>query len=297
MQTTIPLSGFGYSLLASLLFGLTPWYVQSMAPLSGMSLFWSRIIFSSLIAALFLLYKGQWPEFRRLISTRSNWLYLIAGTCIVATQWWLFVWAPMNGLTKELSLGYFLLPLTMVLTGRFVYQEDIRFWQKMAIAAAAIGIAHEVWVFRQLSWVPLLVAGTYPLYFMIRKKIVASTLTCFLFENLLVLPGAILCLYLDSSFIPTVTSTSGMSWLLPGLGLLSTCAMLVYVSASRLLPVSVFGLLGYIEPVLIFAVAILILGEPISPEQWLTYGFIGLASIMICADSIHMLKPSPPQVP
>ena len=290
MQTTIPLSGLGYSLLASLLFGLTPWYIQWLTPLSGMSLFWNRIIFSSLIAVLFLLYKRQWAEFRKLISKRSNWLYLIAGTCIVATQWWLFVWAPINGLTKELSLGYFLLPLTMLLTGRFVYQEDIRFWQKLAIAAAVIGISHEIWVFGQLSWVPLLIAGTYPLYFMIRKKIVSSTLSCFLFENLLILPGAILFLYLDNSFIPTVTSTSGMSWLLPGLGLLSTCAMLVYVSASKLLPVSVFGLLGYVEPALIFAVAILVLGEPISTEQWLTYGFIGLASIMIGIDSIKMLR-------
>ena len=290
MQTSIPLAGLGYSVVASVLFGLTPWYVQWLTPLNGMSLFWSRIIFSTLIALFFLLYKRQWPEFRQLIANRNNWAYLIASTSIIATQWWLFVWTPINGMTKELSMGYFLLPLTMVLTGRFVYQEELRFWQKLAIGAASIGIAHEIWAFGQLSWVPLLVAGTYPFYFMIRRKLYSSTLTCFFLENLLLLPCAVLFLYLDDSFVQTVAKTSGLMWLLPGLGVLCTSAMLGYITASKLLPISVFGLLGYLEPALIFTVAVLILGDPVSAEQWLTYSFIGLASIMICIDSVQLLK-------
>lgn len=42
------------------------------------------------------------------------------------------------------------------------------------------------------------------------------------------------------------------------------------LTASRVLPFGLFGLLGYVEPVLIFFVA-LILGEQIQAEEWPTY--------------------------
>ena len=290
----ISATGLLCSITASLLFGLTPWYVQWLSPLDGMSLFWSRIIFSTAVALLFLLSTRKWPAFRRLLADWRQCAWLAAGTLIVATQWWLFVWAPINGLTTELSLGYFLLPLTLVLSGRFVYKEEIRGWQKIAIVLASIGVAHELWAFGSLSWVPILVAGTYPLYFMIRKRVKACNLTCFFFENLLLFPLAVLFLSLDNSYMSIVTSASEFKWLLPGLGILCTSAMLIYVSASRLLPVSLFGLLSYIEPALIFFVAVAILGEPVSSEQWLTYGFIGLASLLICFDSIRLVRQAQP---
>jgi chloramphenicol-sensitive protein RarD len=36
-------------------------------------------------------------------------------------QLWLFMWAPINDHGLGVSLGYFLLPLTLVLTGRLVF--------------------------------------------------------------------------------------------------------------------------------------------------------------------------------
>ena len=66
--------------------------------------------------------------------------------------------------------------------------------------------------------------------------------------------------------------------------------MLTYIAASRLLPISLFGLLGYLEPAVIFAVALFVLGETIPVEQWLTYGFILLATIIVCFDSVNLLR-------
>ncbi len=43
--------------------------------------------------------------------------------------------------------------------------------------------------------------------------------------------------------------------LLPGLGALSTVALASYLKASRLLPIALFGILGYVEPVLLVLVS------------------------------------------
>ena len=65
-------------------------------------------------------------------------------------------------------------------------------------------------------------------------------------------------------------------WLVPLMGIISAAAGFSYILASRLLPFSLFGLLSYVEPVLLVAVALL-LGDSLEDGQWLTYGPIWLA--------------------
>lgn len=65
--------------------------------------------------------------------------------------------------------------------------------------------------------------------------------------------------------------------LLPGLGAISTLALASYLKASRMLPMALFGILGYVEPVLLVAVAVLVLGEALSWQQLATYAPIWAA--------------------
>ncbi|CAH2795850.1 MAG: Uncharacterized inner membrane protein RarD [uncultured Caballeronia sp.] len=67
---------------------------------------------------------------------------------------------------------------------------------------------------------------------------------------------------------------------LPGLGALSTIALASYLRASRHLPLALFGVLGYVEPVLLVGVAVLLLGEPFSARQLGTYVPIWIAVVL-----------------
>lgn len=290
MSSSVSSTGLGYSILASLMFGLIPWYVQWLNPLDGYLLFWNRILFSSATALIALLLLSKFQLFLQLLKQPANMIWLSAGTVLVGFQWWLFVWAPMNDLTTELSLGYFLLPLTLVLTGRIVYSEKLRPLQLAGTILAAIGVAHEVYQFGSLSWIAVAVAAGYPLYFLIRRKVKVNTLACFIFENLLLLPFAVFAIVNSEGFFQTVAANSDLYYLLPGLGVLCTTAMLIYITASKALPVSLFGLLSFLEPVIIFMVAVFILREPLPTTQWVTYGFIWLATAIICIDSIRIIR-------
>jgi chloramphenicol-sensitive protein RarD len=78
-------------------------------------------------------------------------------------------------------------------------------------------------------------------------------------------------------------------WLLPGLGLLSALAFAAMMTSSRLLPLGLFGILSYVEPVLLFMVALLFLGEHFDSGQWLTYLPIWLAVVLVGWDSARLL--------
>ena len=81
--------------------------------------------------------------------------------------------------------------------------------------------------------------------------------------------------------------------LLPGLGVLSTLALASYLKASRMLPMALFGILGYVEPVLLVAVSLLLLGETLSVAKLATYGPIWVAVALTAWHSAMLMRRLP----
>ncbi len=73
------------------------------------------------------------------------------------------------------------------------------------------------------------------------------------------------------------------------LGVLSASALIAYILSSRMLPFSLFGLLGYVEPVLLVVVAFLI-GESIAQQEWPTYLAIWLSLSLLAAEGIYKIR-------
>lgn len=68
---------------------------------------------------------------------------------------------------------------------------------------------------------------------------------------------------------------------LPRLRVAAVAAAAIGVRASELLPFGLFGLLTYVEPVLLAVVSITILGESLTPVDLLTYGPIAVALCLL----------------
>ena len=59
--------------------------------------------------------------------------------------------------------------------------------------------------------------------------------------------------------------------------------------SSRLLPLGLFGILSYVEPVLLFMVSLVFLGEQFDSMQFLTYLPIWVAVVLVGWDSGRLL--------
>lgn len=68
---------------------------------------------------------------------------------------------------------------------------------------------------------------------------------------------------------------------LPRLRVAAVAAAAIGVRASELLPFGLFGLLTYVEPVLLAVVSITILGESLTPVDLLAYGPIAVALCLL----------------
>jgi chloramphenicol-sensitive protein RarD len=206
---------------------------------------------------------------------------------LIAIQWWIFFWGPVNGETINIAMGYFLLPITISLTGRFYFKENLSPLLWLAVGAALIGVSVELYRSHSFSWVTLLICLAYPPYFILRRKSKIPTTSNFVAENIFVTPIALwLLYYANQQQLPFLPSLDWGVLLLLGSGLLGTVAMLFFVSASTRLKFTIFGMLNYGEPILMMLVAIFLLNEFISPEQLWSYGFFGIAVLLVIGDSV-----------
>lgn len=284
--------GIVLSVLASSLFGVMYYYTSLLWPLSGAEIFGWRMLLTLPCMTLFMCISGDWrlvPAIvMRLREQPRLWWALLASSALVGVQLWLFLWAPLNGHSLDVSLGYFLLPLTMILTGRVVYGEHLSYLQKIAAALATFGVANEVYRVGGFSWTTLVVAIGYPLYFVLRKRVGTDNLGGLWIDMLLLMPVALWFVQSGEHGFDVASHRPALYTLIPLLGALSALALISYILASRMLAFSLFGLLSYVEPVLLVCVALL-LGESISAGQWLTYLPIWLAVLVLIAEGVKHL--------
>lgn len=283
------------SVMASTLFAVMYFYTSLLAPLSGEEMFGWRMLLTLPFVTLFMLFSGDLhlivALWRRIQARPVLLLGSLGTSALMGVQLWLFLWAPLHGRSLEVSLGYFLLPLTMVLTGRLVYGEQLSYLQKLAVFFAVCGVGHELFQHGRFAWETLLVAGGYPLYFVLRRACRNDNLGGLWTDMCLMLPAAMLFIVQGPLSTADMTARPLLYVLIPLLGVISASALVCYVMASRLLPFSLFGLLSYVEPVLLVGVALL-LGESIGPDQWLTYIPIWMAVLVLMFEGAKHLARS-----
>ncbi len=278
------LKGIAYSVLASVTFGILYFYTQLLGALDSEQTFGWRIIATIPFLTLFMWFSGDLTHiktiFNRIIAKPSLLVFLMITSVLTSAQLWLFLWGPMHGRGLQVSLGYFLLPLVLVLAGSFLYGEKLSKLQYLAVFLAVFGVGHEIWRLGTIAWETAFVALGYAAYFILRKKIQTDNLGGFWWDLFLILPIAIFFTQTGETPYLKFLEHPSLGVVVLGLGLLSAIGLGSYILASRYLPLIIFGLLGYLEPILL-AFASLVLGEKISSGEWLTYIPIWLAVLVL----------------
>ena len=273
-------ANFLYSLL--FLFGLI------MQPLSGTQVSSWRVLMMLFSLVLLVSVLKQWQhifDYLKTLKTPKEWFLFIIPTPILGAQIWIFMWAPVNNLGLEVTLGYFLYPMIMIMVGRFFYNEDMSLLQWVATLFAGAGIAYDVFQYGSISWATLFVCLGYPPYYLLRRKMAVPPITGLISDLVLLLPVVLIALYMSGGFELAI-STDKLWYLLPLLGIISTAAMSLTMVASQKLPVSLFGTLCYLEPIFLFIFSVTILHQSIEEGGSLfMYGMIFVALLIMIMDS------------
>lgn len=285
-------SGVLLSLSASVSFAVMYFYVTLLKPLNAEQIYGWRICFTVPVLALILFLAGNWGEvavvLKRVRDRPTLVPLLLFSSFLLGIQLWIFMWAPIHGYGLDVSLGFFLLPLVFVLTGRWVFKEPISKLQAIACGIAAIGVANELVYAPRVSWPTFVVAIGYPIYFTLRKKLRTDSMGGMWIDMALSVPVGLW--FIGAFGRGSVGEYSLSVWfLILGLGIVSSVGLACMFAASHRLTLGLYGLMNYVEPVLL-VIASLILGERLAHDQWITYGCIWLAIAILIYEGIVALK-------
>ncbi|OLF37064.1 EamA family transporter RarD [Psychrobacter sp. Cmf 22.2] len=294
VQQRTLIMGVALAVLSNLLFGVLYAYSSFLAPLSGTQVFIWRMLAMWTALVGYLMVSGRLGRHvEKLKSLRSvkQWAWLLLPTPIFLSQFWLFMWAPVNGQGVQTAMGYFLFPLMMVVFGCVLFGEKLSRLQWLAVAFAALGVGSEIVRTQSVSWATLWVCGTYPLYYIIRRLQGIGAITGLLVDLTLFAPFAMAYLFFVAPTSLMLVSGSGFFiMMLIGLGVLSVLAMKTNVDASQMLPVNVYGMMSYIEPALLFILAITVLGNPFESAMIYSYGLIWLGIGFLIIHGVRQLR-------
>ena len=287
------IKGVALSILASCLFGLLYYYPVLLQPLSVVDIFCWRLLTSFPAIIVLILIEKQWSSISTLFIRIKHQPFLLVGllfsSFLLTIQMLIFIWAPINGHGLSASLGYFLLPLSMVVFGQIFYKERLSIFQKIAVLLASIGVILEIYITGAFSWETSVIALGYPIYFMTRRKLqiegIAGTFSDFFF----IFIGCLIYFLLHYPCNQIISDLSHFHIFIPMLGIITAIAFAMYFVARRLLPLGLFGLLGYVEPVLLTIVSVLFLHESVSSEHIVSYGLIWLSVCVLALEGILYL--------
>ncbi|MDO4433865.1 MAG: EamA family transporter RarD [Alysiella sp.] len=280
--------GIFAAILSNILFAILYLYSGWLKPLSGTEVFAWRMVMMlpSLWACVWLL--GGLGELRKFVLSLGEnwykWLILLLPTPILGFQLWLFMYAPINGMGVDVAMGYFLFPLMLALGGRIFFKARLNTWQKLALVVATVAVAHELWQTQAFAWGMWAVCLGYPPYYLLRRYAQVPALIGLLIDLSVIAPLALAYLLFSGGLIQAIDFSLKYYFLIPMLGVISAVALGLNLQANKDLPVPLFSMLSYLEPILLFMSAWLILGNEVSVKSVPTYVLIGVALALSLID-------------
>lgn len=274
--------GFVFALIAYLLWGFMPLYMKAVAHIPALEVLAHRIIWSVPVAGALLLVLGRTADIR--VALRSPRILGMAALTafIIAANWGVYVWAIAVERTVETALGYYINPLVTVVMGAVLLGEKLNRLQIVAVGLAALAVAVLTVEAGGLPWVSLFLAITFAIYGYLRKTLPIGPSQGFFLEVAILFAPAfayVVWLGLAGKGHFVEAGTGGMGLLMLA-GPITAVPLILYAFGAKLLRLSTIGIMQYIGPTLIAAIAVFVFGEPFGPLRILAFGLIWTALVL-----------------
>ena len=278
---------------ACLIWGLAPIYYKALSEVPALELFAHRGIWALVFFALILAAQGRLRALGGALSGPSR-RTLVLSAALVGVNWGLFIWAVLVERATEASLGYFILPLFVVLLGTLLLGDRLRRAQGLAVALAAFAVALLTWGLGQVPWIALVLAATFALYSLIKNRLDMGAILSVTAESAILAPGllAVLAYYHATGAGGHFGSGVTVSLMLALAGPITALPLILYSYAARRVRLSTVGLLSYLNPTLQFLVAVLVFAEPFGPWHAVAFPLIWLALAIYSVSALRAERAS-----
>jgi chloramphenicol-sensitive protein RarD len=258
--------GLTLALAAYVTWGLMPIYFKALGAVPALEVLAHRVVWSALLVAVLLGRRGA-SSFREPFR-RERLALLALTTALISTNWLVYIWAVQTGRILEASLGYFVTPLVNVLLGVVFLGESLAGRQRLAVALAGAGVAILVLRTGAFPWVSLVLAASFGMYGLLRKRAAVDSVGGLFGETMLLAPAALAYLALRArAGTGAFGAGAAVTALLLAAGPVTALPLVWFGLALKRLRLSTMGLVQYLTPTSQFLLGVLLYREPFGPAH------------------------------
>lgn len=270
------------------LWGIFPLYWKLLDSVPSLFILANRALWSAIFLTIFCIIWNR-KTFIHVISNKTNVKYMSLSGMLITMNWGTFIYAVNNGYLIESSLGYYINPLVNIVMGMVFFKEKLNTYEKISAALAFAGVAYMTFSYGSLPVISLVLALSFSLYGVVKKKAGLPVVPALALENIMILP--IVLIYFTWTFVDTpeiffdLTTTEAA--LLAAGGLVTAIPLLMFAKAVKSISYITVGFLQYIGPTLQLIIAVLIFHERFTSSHWICFGLIWAGLTVFTFNSVR----------
>ena len=279
-------TGLAFAFGAYGLWGLFPPFFTALDPAGAAEITAHRIVWTFLFLAGVLVVFGRLGDVRAI--RPRTWLLLACASALIATNWFIYVYAVNAQHAVDAAFGYFINPLVSVLFGVVIFGERLNRYQTVALLIALVAV---LLLSAEVSGPPLIALGlavSFALYGAVKKVVPTDPRVSVGVESALAAPFA--AAYLIGLQVGGHAHFAGHG---PGhIALLVLCGpvtavpLLLFAAAAQRLPLVTLGVMQYLTPSMLMAWGVFVADEPMSGTRWAGFALIWAALAVFTADAL-----------
>jgi chloramphenicol-sensitive protein RarD len=278
---------------ACTIWGFSPIYYKLLVHVPSVELLAHRTLWSLVVFAGLLAVQGRLGRLRAALDGPRAWMRTAGAALMVSVNWFLFIFSVQVGKVTETSLGYYIFPLVAVLLGVVVLGERLRPLQWLSVALAAAAVVQLTLGLGAAPWISLVLALTFGLYGLLKKRLTVGAVTSVTAEALLLVPFALGYLaWLHAAGRGIFGSDLLTSGLLVFSGVLTALPLVLFSAAAQRVNMATVGLLQYLNPTLQFFCAVVLFSEPFTPWHQIAFAMIWVALALYSVPSLRAAQAS-----
>lgn len=251
-----------------MLWGVFPLFWALLDGANPIEILAERFLWSAVWTALLLVVLKQGFAWIRPALAGGQWVPLLLASIVIAVNWGMFIFAVQTGHTVESSLGYFINPLLNLVFGRIFFGERLDRWGWVGALSALVGVLVISWGSWQTVWISLLLAGSFGIYGVLKKRSQLPALQGLFLESTFMSPVALAVIV-----VLAVTGRGHfggpLTWLFVVSGLVTAIPLWLFALAARGMPLGLLGMLQFIGPSLQLVIGLLVFKQQVSWVWWI----------------------------
>lgn len=276
--------------------GLFPIYFKLLKEIGAYEVLAMRVlcsfIFMVLVVAIAQNRKDILNEVTNLWKNKKGFLLLVLASFLITGNWLTYIIAVNTNHVLEASFGYYLNPIVTIILAVVFLKEKLTRTQTIACLCVGGSLLYLFISLGSLPWISIMLALTFGLYSLCKKKILLNPKASLFIETAIVSPIAFMYMgYLVSNDSITFHKfgTTTLIYLLLS-GVVTAVPLMLFAKGATDIPLYILGILQYLPPTMQFFIGIFVYGEVLSIQKLISFSIIWVAVAVFCYSAIISMK-------